>query len=268
MLLPFASDSVLYRFMEKFSEEIRPLSKDRFASFVLQALVSISCQKSFNPDISGDKKCHYSNFVIKTSKFLLNNLEDYVWDNFGNRIIRTCLCGLIQIPEDTKKMKRPDIKSVKNEDNEEKIIDIPEEYVDIVKEYGQRLVVWPQFSELCNSELTSSFLQVLLKALKKADSKLLKKYLEKLLNENFLKDSSSDTDKLPQGFMSTSLLMLLETSLQVAGKKTFSLYCEKLFSGRMVKLALLRSTNFAVQKVLTYCNNKEQVIIFCNNYFI
>lgn len=259
MLLPFASHEVLQRFMEKFSEDIRPLTKDRFASFVLQALVRVTCQRFYDENIAEGQRLCCRKFIIKTSKFLLNNLEDYVWDNYGNRVLRTCLCGLMQIPEEDKKNK-PNINPVKNEIEVEIKKEIPEEYVDIVKEYGERLIIWPQFNELCNSELTSGLLQVLLRTVKKADSKLLKKYLKKLLNENFLSDKNSEesSEKLPPGFMSTSLLMLLEASLEVAGKKMFVQYCEKLFFGRMVKLATLKSTSFCIQKVFMYCSNKEQ----------
>ncbi|XP_050307325.1 nucleolar protein 9 [Anthonomus grandis grandis] len=253
-LLPFANDQVLQRFMNKFSEDLRPLSKDRFASFVLQALVSIACRKTHLKE-SNENTCTYETFVVKISKFLLNNLEDYAWDNFGNRIIRTCFSGLAQIVED---QKRPHAKGVKI-DNHEIALDAPlkPEFVEIVKEYGERLLVWPQFSQLCSLELTSGMLQVLLKALKKCDNNLLKKYLKKLLNEHFLKESD-ENNTLPPGFMSTSMLMLLETCLQVAGKKDFNAYWEKLFCGRVLKLACMRSTNFAVQKLIGCCYNKEQ----------
>ncbi|CAG9762851.1 unnamed protein product [Ceutorhynchus assimilis] len=234
MLLPFASNSVLERFMSKFGEDLRPLCQDRFASFVIQALVKISCSKPQT----------YSHFAIKISKFLLNNLEDYAWDNFGNRIIRTCLCAFMNIPEDNKLL--PETTET-----------ISEEFTEIVKDYGERFIVWPQFSQLCTQELTSGLLQVLLKAIKKADKKLLKKYLQKLLDENFI-STDDNNDALPPAFMSTSLQMLLETSIQVAPKKLLKLYCQKLFEGRMLKLSTMKTSNFAVQKLLNQCTDKEQ----------
>lgn len=255
-LLPYASDSVLERFMQKFSDELRPLINDRFASFVLQSLVSVSSKKSLDLNIAAERQVFYQKFVVKISKFLLNNLEDYVWDNIGNRVIRVCLSNLLQIPlENQSKPTKPSA-----ETKAEKPENLPEEYTEIVKEFAQRLILWPQFNEMCCSELTSGLFQVLLKALKATDHKLLKKYLEKLLNESLSKsDNSQDSKILPQGFMSVSLIMLLETALQVAGKKMFILYVEKLFIGRVLQLACMKSTTFAVQKVLMYCNNKELV---------
>ncbi|XP_076268838.1 nucleolar protein 9 [Rhynchophorus ferrugineus] len=254
MLLPFANDHVIQRFITKFNEDIRPLSKDRFASFVLQTLVRISATKFFDTNTIVEQKENYKSFCIKTSKFLLNNLEDYIWDNFGNRIIRTCLCSLMQVPEE-ENITKP-LEDIKCEAG----LEIPDEFIEIVQEYGQRLIVWPQFNELCNLELTSGFLQVLLRVLKKADSKLLKAYLEKLLSGCFVSDTvdQENSKNLPPGFMSKSLLMLVETFIQVAGKKMFKKNLETMFKGRMLKLALLKSTHFSVQKVMKFCNNKEQ----------
>lgn len=254
-LLPFAQDSALERFMEQLGQEMRPLCSDRFAGFVLQALVAIAAKKSLDSSIDPDKQLYYRKFLQKVSNFLSNNMEDFVWDGIGNHILRTCLCSLVQIPDEKKEQKkRPNVLDVKKEE-----VVVPEDYRGIVKQIGERLIVWPQFEEMCHSELTAGLFQVLLKALKKADSKLMKRYLNKLLTEIFLKDHNGEAAKLPQGFLSSSMLMLLETALQVAGKKTFNLMCEQLFSGRMLQLASLRSTNFAVQKVIAQCSNKTQV---------
>ncbi|XP_066249422.1 nucleolar protein 9 [Euwallacea similis] len=253
-LLPFANDSILQRFIEKFSSNLRPLIYDRFASFVLQQLVVISSKKSLSLNLPEDKRTYHKNFALKVSKFLLNNLEDYTWDNIGNRVIRICLCCLTQIPLENKQ----NATAVLGPDSAQKD-KLPEEFIEVVTEFGQRLLLWPQFNEMCFSELTSGLFQVLLKALKKTDSKLLKQYLEKLLTGTFVTSKSDlEEDLLPQGFLSVSLVILLETALQVAGKKMFNLYLEKLFLGRMVKLACLKSTTFAVQKALAQCANKEQ----------
>lgn len=48
------------------------------------------------------------NFLMKTSKFLLNNIEDFINNNFGNHIMRTCLlclAGLITTPDPNNKTK-------------------------------------------------------------------------------------------------------------------------------------------------------------------
>ncbi|CAH1116784.1 unnamed protein product [Phaedon cochleariae] len=250
MLLPFANDNVMKRYMEAFSNEIRPLCSDRFASHVLEALVKQTCEKSLKTLGSADTSETYTQFTIKISKFLLNNLEDYMWDTYGNHIIRTCLRSLSQVSNDTN-----------GSDINFKPLNIPNDYSEIVREYGERIINWPQFNELCNSELTSGFLQDLLRSLKNVDVKLMKLYMKKLLKEIFaaktLNGEQDCIDVLPPAFLSTSVLMLLETALQLSKPRMFSKFYQNCFAGRLVKLASTRSTNFAVQKLLTCCTEKS-----------
>ncbi|KAJ8925548.1 hypothetical protein NQ315_009388 [Exocentrus adspersus] len=194
MLLPFANRGVLKKFIEVFTSDLRRLCSDRFASHVLEAIVIESCKKSLED--STDAKVsdqYFRDTVIKVSKFLLNNLEDYIWDTYANHVIRVCLENLVCLPKDENRNKNQEIKDEQH--------CIPAEYADIVKELGTRLILWPQFNELCNSELTSGFLQVLLKCLQRVDKKLLKKYIQKLLNEVLTKNAeTSDINILPQAF--------------------------------------------------------------------
>lgn len=244
-LLPFANDNVLKKFMDAFSSDLRPLCSDRFASHVLEGLVEQGFKKYLDVEISEDLKDQYKGFSLKVSKFLLNNLEDYIWDTYGNHVIRTCLRNLAQLPKD-------ESSSPQSHDN-------PEEFTEIVRDYGQRLISWPQFSELCNSELTSGFLQILLKCLHKLDAKLMKLYLKKFSSEIFILDSKDDKPEvLPNAFLSKSLIMLLETVIQIAPNKIYNQLYTTLFEGRFIKLSTTRNTNFAVQKLIQQCNDKEQ----------
>ena len=57
------------------------------------------------------------NFSMKTSKFLLNNIEDFMYNNFANHIMRTCLlclAGLITTPDPNNKTKVIYFEIVKN----------------------------------------------------------------------------------------------------------------------------------------------------------
>lgn len=245
LLLPFANIEVLKRFMSVFSAELRPLLSDRFASHVVEALF---IQAHKNALLKNDNADASNEFVLKISKFLLNNLEDYVWDTYSNHVIRTCLETFCQIPKESNKDKI----IIKNEQE-----DIPIEYINIVKEYAERLIVWPQFSELCSSDLTSGFLQVLLKCLKRVDKKLLKKYLKKLIGEIFVSSEKMSVG-LPSVFLSRSVLMLLETAIEVAPSKMYTEIYESFFKSKISQLAKTRSTNFAVQKLFQHCHEKEQ----------
>lgn len=246
-LLPFANDQVLLRYMTAISSDLRPLCSDRFASHVIEALLTQACNKSLLVKTEDDefkKSCF--DFTMKIGKFLLNNLEDYLWDTYGNHICRRVLINLAQLEKE-------EAVSVEQ---------IPDEYKEVVKDYAERLIVWPQFKELPASEITSAFLQTLLKALKRLHPKLLKKYLKKLLEECFVEAETNEdqkSNKLPDVFMSKPSMMLLETAIQVARAKMYTQIYAKCFVGRLVQLAKMRSTNFTVQKLLTRCEEKVEV---------
>ncbi|XP_057660599.1 nucleolar protein 9 [Diorhabda carinulata] len=244
LLLPYANNDIVKQFLDVFSEDIRPLISDRFASHVLECLVSESCKRTFIENTPQEMRLVYQNFAIKVSKFLLNNLEDYMWDTYGNHVIRSCLIHLIQLPTD-------------NSNTDKQDIVIPNEFSDIVKEYGERIISWPQFEQLCMSDLTSGFLQVLMKCLKNTDPKLLKSYSKKLL-EVFNMNSQEDKPKhLPSAFGSQSVVMLLETCLQLVNSKLFMQLYNSCFSGNLVELSTIKMTNFAVQKLIQHCQEKE-----------
>lgn len=250
ILLPFASDSVFENFMKAFgSDNMRPLCGDQYASHVIEKLVEVSCQRSSDEKTEADFKPKYKEFALKVSKFLLNNLEDYVWDTYGNHIIRTVLKSL----------------STELSDKE-----LAGEYFAIVKEYAMRLIMWPQFKDMPYSELTSGLLQVLLVALKVVSKKQLTDYVKKLLDESFVvsEDTEGGGDRLNDVFSSKPAMMLLETALQVSKYKSYMQIYTKCFINKLAVLAKNRSTNFAVQKLITYCSEKVDVSIYLTKTFL
>ncbi|CAH2002720.1 unnamed protein product [Acanthoscelides obtectus] len=230
VLLPFANDSVLAKYIEAFCAELRPLCNDRFASHVLESMVVQACKRSKDEKTNSEMRTLFTGFILKVSKFLLNNLEDYIWDTYGNHVTRTCIEQLLQM-----------------EDNE---------CSEVLKEYATRLIAWPQFNELCQTELTSGFLQILLKHLTNVDKDQLKIYLKKLTKESF-KSDGPETGGFPKVFLSKSLIMLLETSIELCKGKMFQKLYKHYFAGRLQKLAITRNTNFAVQKIVQHCPEKE-----------
>ncbi|KAK9869111.1 hypothetical protein WA026_002869 [Henosepilachna vigintioctopunctata] len=101
ILLPFANE-VLKRYMNGFSENLRPLCSDKLASHVLEELVTQACKRSV---IENEMREEYKNFTVKISKFMLNNLEDFMWDTCGNHIVRICLRNFTHIPKEEKSSK-------------------------------------------------------------------------------------------------------------------------------------------------------------------
>ncbi|KAK4886040.1 hypothetical protein RN001_002311 [Aquatica leii] len=241
--LPFANDTYLKRYMDILLSDLRPLCSDPFASHVIQTLLDIACQKSFEKDIEKDFRESCKTATIRISKFLLNNLEDYVWDSYGNHIIRTVLKNLTCLKNDSH-------------------VSI-DEYKSIVREFGNRLISWPQFNSLPYSELTSGLLQILLNALAVIDPKLLGSYLTKFLNESFTKISQTEyentsTDTLPDAFMSKPVIMLLECCLEVATPKLYTQIYIQCFANKLLRLSKIKNTNFAVQKLLNQCKEKSE----------
>lgn len=255
MLLPFANDTALLRYIEIIGSDLRRLCSDRFASHVVESLITESCRRSLIDNYATEGKNQCKDFTIKVAKFLLNNLEDYVWDTYGNHILRTTIRNLAHLPKES------DSKNT-NSTTQNDAVTIPPEYSELVKDYAERLIAWPQFKDLPYEELTSGFLQILLKALKETHPKLLKAYLKKLLDDSFAASQEETTEKsqkLPDVFSSKPAMMLLETSLQVARSKLYTqLYC-KCFLGNLCTLAKTRNTNFAVQKLIGNCNEKVEV---------
>lgn len=253
-LLPSADEAVLRRFMTALGGDLRPLCCDRFASHVLCALLSITCTKSLTLPEDDKFKLECKEFTFKISKFMLNNLEDYIWDTYSTHVIRSVIRNLAQIPKiDEKTTNKPIESGIIT-------VEAPEDYKEVIVDLGERLIAWPQFSEFPDSEYTSGLLQVLIPALAKLNaSKLHKKYINKLLKDHFAAGIEENEPKtLPKGFLSVPAQILLNQCVESVGsnEKLFTKYYESLFKGRLTTLATSKVNNRAVQNLLNSCQEK------------
>lgn len=269
-------------------ENIRIVCSDKFASFLLQSLVEISfirCatesetvsedneppafkrfKRQEEADVIGHNLKHNfpsehknfcKNYVEKVSKFLLNNLEDYVFDYAGNHIIRKCIASL-----SGKATKRNSMASARNSRGHNETIEIvtltvPEEWADIIREYAVRLEAWPQFPDFPYNELTSALLQTLLDSFTIIDKKLISIYGKHLLKESFCNETEGES-KLSKVFSTESSVRLLESLLMVCGEKLIGKIYKKLFISHILELSTNRNTNFTVQKLLATIKDKEK----------
>ncbi|KAL4702912.1 hypothetical protein ACJJTC_005140 [Scirpophaga incertulas] len=313
LLLPFSSPEDLQHYIDVLSPELRKLCSDNFASHVVETLLRVSCERAIEhlqqPEAEEEvpkkkqkkqkteakyseehvQKCY--DFTVKLCKYALNNLEDFVWDNYANHILRSaikCLSGITLLPGE--KPKTNMLKITVNDKGvpphltslEYKIV--PDEFKDLVKEFANRLYVWPQFKDLANQNLTSALLQVLLYAISNVDSSLNKNMLKKLLNESFVPDDWTSTEKdekkdekydadnkdsvedslaiaastLPPVFHSQASVRLLEAALFVAKKKMYTQIYAKCFINRLHLLATRPMLNFTVQRLIDRCRIKEE----------
>lgn len=329
VIIPFASDEHIERYQNAFAGNYRPICSDKFSTHILEKLVSISMLRGVAPDnksgaepetsqakrrkvdeipsereynLSSDfsdehrEKCR--EFVVRTSKFLLNNLEDFVWDTYGSHVMRTCLdslSGIFQVKKSFVTNTPADAKA-----NADKPLTVPDDWLVVVQEYAKRLHAWPQFADFPYSELSSGLLQSILNALHKRDKSLIKALGKKLLNDSFkptasewaarnpasavasadvaeaidtkpdvdMKEVDGEEEKpeatdpvdkdLPSVFSNDSALHCLETLIKVCGTKLFTQISLLLFNGRLVKLSQSRLANFSVQKLLDRVENKEE----------
>lgn len=221
------------RYIDVLSPELRKLCADNFTSHVVETLLRVACDRatlSLQPQESSSdseevpkkkakkepkkedskyeeehlQKCH--EFTIKISKYALNNLEEFVWDQYANHILRSvlkCLSGITLLPGE-----KPKVNIFKTTVDDGKGIPphltvmtykiIPEEFKEIVKEFVNRLSSWPQFKDMPYQNITSGLLQVLLYAIKNVDKNATKEVVRKLLDESFAPEdwvSNGDDDK-------------------------------------------------------------------------
>ncbi|KAF9411208.1 hypothetical protein HW555_009922 [Spodoptera exigua] len=328
LLLPFASPEDLERYMEVLSPDLRRLCSDNFTSHVVETLLRAACERATehlqtSEDQTSDseeeapkkkkpklepktekkytedhiKKCY--EFTIKISKYALNNLEDFVWDQYANHILRSvlkCLSGITLLPGEKPKVNIfkdtvDDGKGIPPHTGKMVYKNVPDEFKEIVKEFVHRLTSWPQFKDLPYQNITSGLVQVLLYAIKNVDKNATKDLLRKLLDESFapedwvnngeddkkeVKDSNGvvvDTSNLPPVFESEPAVRqvkMLEAALFVSKKKTYTQIYARCFINRLGQLASMPMLNYTVQRLIDNCEVKEEVdrmgaLLACGN---
>ncbi|XP_052871689.1 nucleolar protein 9 [Anopheles cruzii] len=209
-------------------------------------------------------------FVERLAKFALNNLEEFLWSCTANYVVRQCILNLSGLAE----MKVTKVGGSADDSGTAKYLIVPEPWSKLLRDFNVRLMTWPQFANLPHSELSSVVLQILLQALARPGNEFqLQQLCDKLHREAFTKkndvkkeepESDSDAEKkpsrLPTIFHQDVAIRLLEVCIAVApeGFLKEQLFPE-LFSGHLTELALSRSCNFAVQKLLDHATDKETV---------
>lgn len=286
-LIPYSDETIFNSFLQEFSKNFRPICSDPFASHVLQKLIEISfirgvsqsqpnklnnkkpkfdclgeCEFNLSTTFSSKHILQCQEFVIKASNFLLNNLEDFVYDTYANHLIRSCLNNLSGVV--VKKTHKFD----KSRSNEVvRTLDVPDEWKSIVVEYADRLYYWPQLGEFPFEEFTSIILQTLLHALKRCNKAACDSFAKKIfkslnITENGIDVNEDDKDSkfyLPRIFSTESSSRFVEVLLQVANNKLMLKILNTFFLTKLKVISLARSANFAVQKLL---ENIQEVTTF------
>lgn len=78
---------------------------------------------------------NYLNFINKLCKFIINNLEEFIWDTYANHIVRSCiacLCGQPYLCSKTPQQKGENIATNKD-------------HKDLLKKYADSIINIQQF---------------------------------------------------------------------------------------------------------------------------
>lgn len=286
-LIGFAATETFEKYQEVFSQDIRAYSQDKFSSHVLQKMIYLSALRvhsapSEDPELDLLDERNYNltmkvpeahkikckEFVTKVSKFLLNNLEELVTDQYANHVIRSCLGSLAGIQYE-------DVTGKVSQGEQLKNSPITEDWKEIVEEFANRLRVWPQFLDFPYEGLSSGLLQSLVCVLRVVNKDLLKSIGSLLLSESLSKPHDTHATKLrafSTDFSIRSDLLhspaqlrtnpihfrFLETLISVAGNKLFSKIVCSLFIGHAKQLSELKCANFAVQKIFDHVKEKSE----------
>lgn len=271
LLLRHADLEAIQRLTRAFESSLRRLSSDRFASHILQKILTVCADRGNRAATSSAKSAgetstneesadaavdvkpseaqSYNDIVLKLSRYVLNNSEEFVFDTYANHVLRTvieCLAGLIEEPnEGKKKSTMPDLARRRP---------VVQDYRDLLIQSCDRLQKWPQFCQFGREQLTSGLVQCVLYSLKDVDSDLLKTVIKKITRKCF---KTEDGEKLPSIFDSQYSVRILEACLAVAQPETFKKLYENFFAENLAHLCSTRDTNFSVQKLLDYCVTNE-----------
>ncbi|XP_011165699.2 nucleolar protein 9 [Solenopsis invicta] len=276
-LLRYANLEAIQKLTQTFESSLRRLCSDKFASHILQKIIMVCADRgnkfqskripkaetaALNEtdtklekaadteiEVKSSEVQLYNDIVLKLSKFILNNSEEFVFDAYANHVLRTvieCLAGLIGDPnENNKKSAMPDLTKRRS---------VIEDYKNLLIESCNRLQKWPQFCQFGQDQMTSGLVQCILFSLQTIDSDLVKTIIKKIRTECFKTEKDNE---IPSIFNSEYSIRILEACLMVAQPKTFKKLYKALFAKNLEHLCLTQSTNFSVQKLLDHCAVKE-----------
>ncbi|XP_015601510.1 nucleolar protein 9 [Cephus cinctus] len=261
-LIQYASIETIQRLVDAFGPSLRPICNDRFASHVLEKIIivcadrgnrtvieKVSKSKDGVVEIKDNEVQLYNDLTLKLCRYAINNMEDFAWEFYSNRVLRTVfevLGGLIdRPPEQNKKKLLPCL------DMRRKVV---KEYTDLLVNASKRLQNWPQFPEFGQDELMSGLLQIVLYSLKDIDPELNGHIIDKIIQECF---TPNEEDHLSNLFDTENAIRLLEACLVTAPSDVYTQINKKFFSGHLKILALKEGANFSVQRLLDGCSTTE-----------
>lgn len=288
ILAPHSSPDVFEKFSSSLLPNLRLLVNDTSASFVIEALLKTATlrtltintepedpKKEDEPlakkrkyskvssiidynlklDIKPAHKLYCKQLVEKISRFLLNNLEDFINENNANHLIRAslhCLSGSISQKNSFNKVEIINLRT-------KHAVTISDEWCEILSDFATRLMAWPQFPDLAFVESSCIILQVICQTLKNVETQqgTLKKLVKAIMRQSFKDENESEDPEDFKAFSSSSSLHLLEAMMESCGEKLLNKIYKKFFKAKLIELSESTNLNFAVQRLIDAMNDKE-----------
>lgn len=237
----YSTNEKLIEISNAFAAEYRMVFTDSFCSHVLQKIIfTLAHRALILKELSTEVVDQCVASFVRTAKYALNNLEDFIFDTYANHILRTifaCVNGYVTKMD----VKNMDVKSMKKHD-------VPDEFEELSKSFVAKIKSWPQFNDLSTQVQTSGCLQAFVYSVH-GNIKFSKVLSGKVLEACSGKDLSDSKNE--------PLAHLVEASLTVAPPKIISKFY-KMFSGKLGEFSVLKSANYVVQKLVDNCIVKEQ----------
>ncbi|XP_076350238.1 nucleolar protein 9 isoform X2 [Tachypleus tridentatus] len=274
------SEEVLTRFMEAFGSDLRLVCTHHFASHVVQSLVIAGVQhlQKFHheseesestvnnePTAEEDKRGIIINWIVKFSKFCLNNMDEFIKDVYACHILRTLLQAVAgyQVPENIitsykhgkkKKFFKHTLKGIALNSS---LLDcsVPQTFLDILTLFAEKVTKQEDLQEWIQCTKASPVLQTLLLVLEKRHMEMCQKLVKAIIKHSF---HSIDNEGLPAVITSETGSHVTEILLMVASEKYQKRLWKKYLKGHLVTLTRHFLGNFVAQKLLEFVKNKEQ----------
>lgn len=283
-LIGYSSPENFENYTSCMIDSLRKLIQNTKASFVLESILKIATLRAlsgndieinepikkkskfskFSSDIDYNLELeikpnhakYCSEFIIKLSKFVLNNIEE-LFKGQGNHFVRTCLLCLSGIVN----VKSHD-KSTPNQINIKVIYNksIEPEWIEIACDFSTRLLQWPHFSSLAFEEKSSTLLQTLCQSLSNLEQQVALKELTKAILKKCFKEEGEiseikEIEKL-KPFSSKPATFLLESVMNVCSEKQFNKIYTKYFKSNLLEMCD-SMFNFSVQRLVDSIKCKE-----------
>lgn len=284
-LSPYSSADAFEKFTSALLPNLRLLVNDSFGSFVLETCVKVATLRSVKCDTSQSEselgptdakkrkfnkvssiidynlkldvklahKTFCQQFVEKVSRFLMNNLEDYLHEN-ANHLIRTCLQCLSGMVSQKNHFQKIEIVNLRLQHGAE----IPESWGEVVSDFATRIMSWPQFPELAFMETSSVVLQILCQSLKNLQNQeeMLKALVKAVMRNAFKDEADTEDPEDFKAFSSPASLHLLEVMMSSCDEKLLNKMYKKYFKAKFMELCESPNLNFAVQRLIDAMTDK------------